>query len=138
MKKFLVVVLLSVSCIFGMLAQEYAIQHVEKHMILPDGVAASVAFFKKWEDAGKYIKESQPKDKGAMYNVKAKIESEPGYFRKTYNEYENEWVQALCSIHKETGSKYSVAWVKYDDDTVTRCVFTYKGKKLIFDRMDFF
>lgn len=64
-------------------------------------------------------------------------ESELGFFRKAYKKNETAFVYALCAMHEKTGSKYSVAWVKYDNK-IKRCVFTYKGKKLIFDWADFF
>lgn len=136
--KRLVLVLASLFCLVGAtFAQDYSVAREEKNMILPDGREADVLFFVKWGDADKYIKSIQPKDKKVMIGVKAKDESDLGYLRKTYKADENEAVAELCKIHAETGSMYSVAWLDYGQ-RVTRCVFTYKGGKLTYDRMDFF
>lgn len=135
-RRFLILALL-VCSVFAF-ADDYFEERTAKGMVLPDGEVADVLFFKKWVDANYYIGQKQPKDMKVMIGVKAKTEAEVGYLRKTYKASENESVAALCAIHEETGSVYSVAFVDHGE-RVTRCVFTYKkGGKLIYDRMDFF
>lgn len=135
-RRFLILALLV--CVAGAFAEDYFEERTAKGMVLPDGEVADVLFFKKWGDANYYIGQMQPKDMKVMIGVKAKTEAEVGYLRKNYKASENESVAALCAIHEETGSVYSVAFVDHGE-RVTRCVFTYKkGGKLIYDRMDFF
>ena len=135
-RRFLILALLV--CSAFAFAEDYFEERTAKGMVLPDGDVADVLFFKKWGDANYYIGQKQPKDMKVMIGVKAKTEAEVGYLRKNYKASENESVAALCAIHEETGSVYSVAFVDHGE-RVTRCVFTYKkGGKLIYDRMDFF
>lgn len=135
-RRFLILTLLV--CSAFAFADDYFEERTAKGMVLPDGDVADVLFFKKWGDANYYIGQMQPKDMKVMIGVKAKTEAEVGYLRKNYKASENESVAALCAIHEETGSVYSVAFVDHGE-RVTRCVFTYKkGGKLIYDRMDFF
>ena len=137
-RRFLILALLvCAASAFAENAEDYFAERIEKGMVLPDGEVADVLFFKKWGDANYYIGQAQPKDMKTT-DVKAKTEAELGYLRKTYKTSENGSVSALCAIHEETDSKYSVAFVDHGG-RVTRCVFTYKkGGKLIYDRMDFF
>ena len=137
MKKIFAVIILIATCVSGAIAQDYVVEKTEKNMVLPDGIISDVLFFKKWGDAGKYESSTRPKNMKTMVGVKAKNESELGYLRKTYKSDEDDAIAALCAIHKETGSKYSIAWKSYDN-RITRYMFTYKSGNLIIDRMDFF
>lgn len=137
MKKIMCTVLLIATFVVSSFAQDYVVEHEEKDMTLPDGAVATVLFFKKWNDAGKYLQTFDLTDFHVMIGVNAKTEKDLGYLRKSYKENENDSVAALCEIHKEFGAKYSICWLNFGD-RVTRCVFTYSGKKLAYDRMDFF
>lgn len=123
-------------------AQDYVVEHTEKNMILPDGAIADVLFFKKWADAGKYLKAYTPAKEmrtliGAGKIVKAKTETELGEFSKTYNAEENESISKICKVMKDTGSAYAFAWV-FADKQVRREQFNYKGSKLQYGFLDFF
>lgn len=138
MKKRLGIILLVVMCALETFAQGIVSDYEETEMTLPDGAVTAVKFFKNWSDANKYLQMFDISDFHTMVGITAKTEKECGYFRKTYKENENDSVAAICAIHKKSGTKYSVAWLDFGDDFQTRCVFTYKGGKLIYDRMDFF
>ena len=140
MKKIFSVMMLLATCVFGLAAQTLNADAYGVDMIMPDGVTATIAFYKKWGPANEDIKAVQPKDKKPMIGTtmtKAKTESDIGYFRKTYKADESEDIADICEAMKSCGAKYGVAWVDYGN-RVTRCVFTYKGGKLTYDRMDFF
>lgn len=140
MKKIFSVMMLLATCVFGLAAQTLNADAYGVDMIMPDGVTATIAFYKKWGPANEYIKAVQPKDKKPMIGTtmtKAKTESDIGYFRKTYKADEAEDIADICEAMKSCGAMYGVAWVDYGN-RVTRCVFTYKGGKLTYDRMDFF
>lgn len=140
MKKILGVLVLLAACVCGLSAQSLNADAYGVDMVMPDGVPATIAFYKKWGPANEDIKTVQPKDKKAMIGTtltKAKTESDIGYFRKTYKETDSEDIADICTAMKSCGAKYGVAWVDYGN-RVTRCVFTYKGGKLTYDRMDFF
>lgn len=140
MKKILGVLVLLAACVCGLSAQSLNADAYGVDMVMPDGVPATIAFYKKWGTANEDIKTVQPKDKKAMIGTtlaKAKTESDIGYFRKTYKETDSEDIADICSAMKSCGAKYGVAWVDYGN-RVTRCVFTYKSGKLTYDRMDFF
>ena len=140
MKKILGVLVLLAACVCGLSAQSLNADAYGVDMVMPDGVTATIAFYKKWGPANEDIKTVQPKDKKAMIGTtvtKAKTESDIGYFRKTYKETDSEDIADICNAMKSCGAMYGVAWVDYGN-RVTRCVFTYKGGKLTYDRMDFF
>jgi len=140
MKKIFSVMMLLATCVFGLAAQTLNADAYGVDMIMPDGVTATIAFYKKWGPANEDIKAVQPKDKKTMIGTimtKAKTESDIGYFRKTYKADESEDIADICEAMKSCGAMYGVAWVDYGN-RVTRCVFTYKGGKLTYDRMDFF
>lgn len=140
MKKILGVLVLLAVCVCGLSAQSLNADAYGVDMVMPDGVPATIAFYKKWGPANEDIKTVQPKDKKAMIGTtltKAKTESDIGYFRKTYKETDSEDIADICNAMKSCGAMYGVAWVDYGN-RVTRCVFTYKGGKLTYDRMDFF
>ena len=140
MKKIFSVMMLLATCVFGVAAQTLNADAYGVDMIMPDGVTATIAFYKKWGPANEAIKAVQPKDKKPMIGTtmtKAKTESDIGYFRKTYKADESKDIADICEAMKSCGAKYGVAWVDYGN-RVTRCVFTYKGEKLTYDRMDFF
>ena len=140
MKKILGVLVLLAACVCGLSAQSLNADAYGVDMVMPDGVTATIAFYKKWGTANEDIKAVQPKDKKAMIGTtlaKAKTESDIGYFRKTYKETDSEDIADICNAMKSCGAMYGVAWVDYGN-RVTRCVFTYKGVKLTYDRMDFF
>ena len=140
MKKIFSVMMLLATCVFGLAAQTPNADAYGVDMIMPDGVTATIAFYKKWGSAKEDINAVQPKDKKPMVGTtvaKAKTESGIGYFRKTYKADESEDIADICEAMKSCGAMYGVAWVDYGN-RVTRCVFTYKGGKLTYDRMDFF
>ena len=140
MKKILGVLVLLAAYVCGLSAQSLNADAYGVDMVMPDGVTATIAFYKKWGTANEDIKTVQPKDKKAMIGTtlaKAKTESDIGYFRKTYKETDSEDIADICTAMKSCGAMYGVAWVDYGN-RVTRCVFTYKGGKLTYDRMDFF
>ena len=87
MKKIFSVMMLLATCVFGLAAQTLNADAYGVDMIMPDGVTATIAFYKKWGPANEDIKAVQPKDKKPMIGTtmtKAKIESDIGYFRETY------------------------------------------------------
>lgn len=140
MKKILGVLVLLAAYVCGLSAQSLNADAYGVDMVMPDGVTATIAFYKKWGPANEDIKTVQPKDKKAMIGTtltKAKTERDIGYFRKTYKETDSEDIADICNAMKSCGAMYGVAWVDYGN-RVTRCVFTYKGGKLTYDRMDFF
>ncbi|MCR5613776.1 hypothetical protein [Treponema sp.] len=140
MKKIITILLISISTICSIFAQALNADAIASDMVLPDGATATIALYKKWGPANKDIQTIQPKDKKPMVGTTmtiAKTESDIGYFRKTYNGNETEDIAALCEVMKYCGAMYGVTWLDYGN-RVTRCVFTYKGGKLTYDRMDFF
>lgn len=140
MKKIVLLVALLATCVFSLSAQSLNADAVGVDMVMPDGVTATIAFYKKWGPANEDIKAIQPKNMKAMIGtsvVKAETESDIGYLRKTYKATDSEAVADICESMKYCGATYGVAWVDYGN-RVTRCVFTYKGGKLTYDRMDFF
>lgn len=140
MKKILCVCAVLATILTAAFSQSLNADGIASDMVMPDGYVATIALYKKWGPANTDIQAVQPKDKKAMIGTtmtKAKTESEIGYFRKTYKETETEDIAALCEAMKSCGAKYGVAWLDFGS-RVTRCVFTYKGGKLTYDRMDFF
>ena len=140
MKKIFGMLVLIAACVCGLSAQSLNADAYGVDMVMPDGVTATIAFYKKWGTADVDIKAAQPKDKKPMVGTsvtKAKTESDIGYFRKTYKETDSADIARICEEMKKCGAKYGVAWVDYGN-RVTRCMFTYKSGKLTFDRMDFF
>lgn len=140
MKKILCVCAVLATILTAAFSQSLNADGIASDMVMPDGYVATIALYKKWGPANTDIQAVQPKDKKAMIGTtmtKAKTESEIGYFRKTYKETETEDIAALCEVMKSCGAKYGVAWLDFGS-RVTRCVFTYKGGKLTYDRMDFF
>lgn len=140
MKKILCVCFVLATFVLGAFSQSLNADGIVSDMVMPDGNTATIALYKKWGPANTDIQAVQPKDKKAMIGTtvtKAKTESEIGYFRKTYKENETEDIAALCEAMKSCGATYGVAWLDFGS-RVTRCVFTYKGGKLTYDRMDFF
>ena len=140
MKKILCVCFVLATFVLGAFSQSLNADGIVSDMVMPDGNTATIALYKKWGPSNTDIQAVQPKDKKAMIGTtvtKAKTESEIGYFRKTYKENETEDIAALCEAMKSCGANYGVAWLDFGS-RVTRCVFTYKGGKLTYDRMDFF
>lgn len=140
MKKLIALAMLVCMCGATLFAQKYTIVRTEKNVTLPDGNVGDLSFFKKHSDLSNYAKHTRPQDKKTISwttAITVKDEKELGDFHKTYKENENEVVRKICEIHKETDSKYSLAWVDLGD-IVVRAVFQYQKGKLTYDRLNYF
>ena len=132
MKKILLVALAFFFYVVAVTAQEYNSIRTEKQMILPDGAVADVSFFKKWGDAGKLNKAvrklitSEGKQIGGE-----RVENDAylGYGDVIYREDANEYVQRLCTVMRECGATYGIAYADFDKRSRVY-MFTYfpKGK----------